>query len=190
MTPEDADDDAYYAKQKADSEAFEDYCVRRVAERGVTIARHIGKQAQLRHGDTTLGIEIKYQARFAEFGALYIEMAEKRRRSSQTFIASGILSPADWRWMLTGSYRQVWLVHRTKLIEESRRATVKTTKRGTSRGFVLSVERMTQLASRVLEWPDTCHDGRPDRIDDEMVRDIGRTCFGIVYPGDVERKRA
>jgi hypothetical protein len=146
--------DDYYMRQRHTGEGFERYVVAQLRLRGVTIARHEGKRAQLAFGDTTLGIEIKYDLLLERTGNLYIEVAEKKHADNPRWIASGIEASSSARWYGIGNTIEWYLISREALRRVKGRYREIMIDRGTSRGFLLPRADAERMAARVLIWAE------------------------------------
>ena len=177
----DRDAAAYYADKLRQGEAYERYVVARLCAEGVVIACHEGRQAQILLGDTTLGIEIKYDDRMVMTGNLYIEVAEKRRARQEAWIPSGIRASSSARWYGIGNYRDWWLFARRRLCVAQAEHAILTIARGTSQGYLLPCDEASALSCRRRHWPDQSAGGDP--VDPVAARQaVGTAVFGLQYP--------
>lgn len=69
----------------------------------------VGKQSQLRIGETLEGVEIKHDRNCRRTGNLYIEVAEKRYVNNKAWVKSGIYRGDNSRWYAIGDYNGLWL---------------------------------------------------------------------------------
>ena len=143
----------YYVLQRVRGEQYEAYVVEQLRAEGVTIARHVGREAQLLLGDTTARMEIKFDRLFSATGNLFIEVAEKRRATDLIWIPSGINACASFVWYGIGDYQDFFVFSRGALEQEERVADrVLTIARGTSRGYLLTPDRRLALAVWERYW--------------------------------------
>jgi hypothetical protein len=178
----------YYQAQRRAGEAYERFVLSCLVALGHDVTRHDTAAAQFAHGDLRVDgrdVEIKYDARLAETGNLYIEVAEKTDPQGVTWFPSGIARDTSARWYGIGDRRD-WFLFRTRTLRETWAAErILTIDRGTSRGFLLSRARAAELAVKIWRWPAT-----PLELSDveTALRAIGTKCFGITYTteGDIE----
>lgn len=100
---------------------------------------HVGKRAQLAHGDLHINdenAEVKFDQLHHGTGNYYIEIAE-RRSSRVTWVNSGIYASSDARWYIVGDYTGVMVFERETLRTIARRYEHIEIERGTSRGFLI-----------------------------------------------------
>lgn len=143
---------AYYRDRKELAEVFERYIVSRLRHRGVAIARHTTKAGQYKFGDTTAGIEIKFDMELARTGNLYIEVDEKTDPSNKAFTRSGIFTSSSMKWYLIGNYRECYLFSRTALLEEHKTAKIIPNRTRTGHGFLLPRLRADAIAVEAFHW--------------------------------------
>jgi hypothetical protein len=152
----------YYREQRAKGEAYERYIVWQLRQDGIDVARYDTQAEQYAHGDTTIGLEIKLDTKYCDTGNLFIEVAEKTRAEQPTWTVSGIFAASDAPWYGVGDYRNFFVFDRLTLQEQSATVRLIVTKRGTSRGFLLTEDRARQLMVRYRHWYKRLPDGRID----------------------------
>jgi len=148
----------YYAEQLALAEAFDDYLVRRLVAEGHPAHRHLGRAAQLAHGDLSIcgvDVEVKFDQLFHTTGNLFIEIAEKREASRVQWTSSGIFSGSAAPWYGIGDYRDWFVLSRAwlkRLVPAP--SGVITIGRGTSRGFLLPTPTRSSGVKSERHWRD------------------------------------
>lgn len=137
----------YFIQQLKESHAFEVYIEHLFLQHGVDIGLYYGKEQQYLKGETSAGIEIKYDKLSIQTGNYYIEYQE-RMRSTGHWVKSGILKPDDTRFYLLGTidrfaiFERNWLLgYYHRLVENRERLPdamlVSEKEHGTSKGFIL-----------------------------------------------------
>ena len=137
----------YFIQQLKESHAFEVYIEHLFLQHGVDIGLYYGKEQQYLKGETSAGIEIKYDKLSMQTGNYYIEYQE-RMRSTGHWVKSGILKPDDTRFYLLGTidrfaiFERNWLLgYYHRLVENRERLPdamlVSEKEHGTSKGFIL-----------------------------------------------------
>lgn len=81
---------AYYEKQLNDGQAFQDFIAQRLYAEGIVLINFQSREAQSKHGENMLGLEIKLDKRFADTSQLWIEIAEKTEPTQPIWVAAGI----------------------------------------------------------------------------------------------------
>lgn len=145
-----------YSRRRQIGERFERYVVGRLQKEGVAIHRHEDRWDQLNLGDTSIGIEIKFDQLHHKTGNLYIEIIDRRTQADRYWVPAGIRSRSSARWYGIGDYRNWYVFRRSDLQREQdyKRYRVFEIPAGTSRGFLLPPTKITELAVRTRHWPD------------------------------------
>lgn len=137
-----------------DADAFQEHVRRILNPWGITIWNFAHKHEQYTIGENPQGCEIKLDRRCTETGRLSIEIQEKTRRDSPTWINSGILRN-DNSWLyVQGNYEIVfvfaknWLVrwYESKVVEADIHESY-----GTVRKFYLPLKTAMICAALVLD---------------------------------------
>ena len=166
-------------------EAYERYIVERLQREGVPIARTETKALQFRLGDTTLGIEIKFDRRHAVTGNFYLEVAEKTSPDKIIFTPSGIYHQPLVPWFSLGDYRDWYCFKTTALVAVVTAGSFRRVDSPTSQGFVVPLHHLQPLIVRERHWDDREPDGSwtwPSSPEAEAkMRDLGTAIFGIRY---------
>lgn len=152
---------SYYGEQLEKAEAWEQYIVERLQAEGRVVERHKTRAAQYAHGDTTIGLELKFDLELTRTGNLYIEVAEKSRPEQAEWIDSGIYARADFKWYGVGDYRDFYIFRRSALKRLAPQMPTFTIARGTSRGFLLEPPQREELVEWQRHWSDRAAHGGP-----------------------------
>jgi|2_EtaG_2_1085320.scaffolds.fasta_scaffold04242_5 hypothetical protein len=150
----------YYAKQLVDGTAYQDFVTADLMKRGLCFVTFKTKDYEVKIGENTAGIEIKYDKRFRQTGNLYIEVAEKSHPNNPKWVYSGIYR-ADNSWLyLIGDYKGYWLFGVGALVEMHKCGEFRFVTTGTSQGFLLPVTEADERFDRKVDL--TLPDGQQD----------------------------
>jgi hypothetical protein len=150
MTP-----DPYYAAALAKGQDFQDFIAARLIVEGIVLVNLQGKHGQRTRGENLLGLEIKFDDKYATTRQLWIEVMEKLDPSHRDWIPAGI-DRHDNSWLYgIGNYAEFFIFSKKTLHAESRRWLIRENTRGTSRGFLLPRIRAVELADRLFAFPAT-----------------------------------
>jgi hypothetical protein len=103
-----------------------------------------------------MGLEIKWDDKFATTGNLFIETAEKKTADQPTWTPSGI-DRDDNAWLYgIGNYAEFFLFSKRTLREVARRPGVRIQEnsRRTGRGFLLPRLAASECCERAFAWLD------------------------------------
>ena len=148
-------------------EALERYVVIALGAEGIVLGRYDNRDDQWNYGDLYVGeapninnantnIEVKYDRRYHQTGNLFIEVGAKIKKSESIFKRGGIMASANWSWLITGDYRDLFMFKRIdlkRLYDEHERKNIKEISAGTGRGFLLSPSQILQFAVKEWHWP-------------------------------------
>jgi len=122
----------YYDIQLNDGQEYQDYVAHRLLSEGLVLVNFSTKRGQMEHGENALGLEIKYDKKFALTGNLWIE-TEERSTPVRPYVASGIFRD-DNSWLYgLGNYEEFFIFSKrtlrqlapTRRILENERRTVR-----------------------------------------------------------------
>ena len=138
-------------------EVGDEYCryvVARLRAEGVDVQFVRGYHNQLEFGDTTIGVEIKFDRILHKSGNLYLEI-EERRTTDQPWVASGIYRQDRTRWYGIGDYNAWYVYEKAVLVAEHelRGKPMLEIERGTSRGFLIRPLAVPRVRERFWASP-------------------------------------
>lgn len=132
----------YYKSSLEEGQEYQDYVVDQLLRYyGWPLIIYQSKAWQ-RKGETSSGVEIKYDKRCAETGNLYIEVAEKPNKDHPTWYPSGIYRKDNSFFYLIGTFDEAYLLSKPQLqrIYENRgswsRLNIIEAENPTSKGFL------------------------------------------------------
>lgn len=139
-----------YAPQLKAAQEYQDYVAWHLLREGIVLVNYQSRQAQFRHGENALGMEIKFDRKLHETRNLYIEIAEKADPANDAWIPSGI-HRQDNSWLYAvGDYRGLYLfsIRTLRLVHRARR--YRTIETPTSQGFLIPLTDASKLAERIF----------------------------------------
>lgn len=146
------EDYADYRSQKAvEGTEYEDFVFDLLREKGLTVLRYVSQKWQYDTGECSGGIEVKYDSLIAEYGNVYIEIAEKARPDAERDYAPSGIYRDDNSWLyVIGDYDQVFVFAKSmlKLLHKSGRYLNKI--KPTSKGFVMPEKQALRFAAKVF----------------------------------------
>ena len=100
----------YYEAMVRQGLEYQDFiCDQLRIKAGIFVGCYSSRKYQFEKGESACGLEIKYDARLADTGNVYIEVAEKSRPDLAEFTPSGIFRE-DNSWLyLIGDYSQAFI---------------------------------------------------------------------------------
>ena len=127
----------YYTQQLKEATEYQDYICQKLHTRGIVLQNMTSKKYQYKR-ENLLGLEIKYDKRFADTGRLYIETHEKSNPCNQHYVESGIYRD-DHCWLFgIGDHDVFYIFSKSQLrrLDEARPSWLYIPQpTGTSRGF-------------------------------------------------------
>lgn len=149
-------------------EGLECYVVTALGAKGIVLGRYDNRDDQWNYGDLYVGeapnkndantnIEVKYDRRYHQTGNLFIETGAKINKSESTFKRGGIMASANWRWLLTGDYRDLFMFKRSelkRLYTKHEHKNVREIPCGTALGFLLRPSQIRQFTIKKWHWPN------------------------------------
>lgn len=150
-----------YKEKLAVGEAYERYIVGRLRALApsLVIVRIEGRRAQYRYGDTSIGLEIKLDRKFAETCNLYFETAEKTDPANREFVRSGVLRRDATTLYGIGNYREFFVFKKTVASLYALDMSNRGKAIATSYGVLMPRCDALDLAARHYIWPDRLPDG-------------------------------
>ena len=135
-----------------DGKRYEEFvCAKALSLWGLTLHLHKGKNDQLR-GETTEGLEIKFDGRLKDTGNLYIETAEKSRARNKNYFPSGIFRQDNTRAIWIGDYKEAFVIYKSVLQQEYLTGKCKKVEISTSQGFLLPNGRAKRIAKYYFQF--------------------------------------
>lgn len=138
----------YYKEKLEAGLQFQDYVVDKLRKYDPMFIVNLygSKKWQNQKGESSSGLEIKYDMRMHETGNLYIEVAEKSNPDNPNYVPSGIYRNDNTIFYLIGNYDQAFLFGKyqlQKLYEHDechKSRGIKKIETPTSLGFVYPIE--------------------------------------------------
>ena len=142
-------DNGYYQEKLQEGLEFQDVVTKALYQRGIVVVGYASRRFQVKEGENMLGAEIKYQARFREYGHLAIEVAEKSHPNNPDYVPSGIYR-LDNSWLFVTGDLQTVYIFSTKYLRrlESRYKVYETP---TSRGFSMPIKEAEKYCIRRID---------------------------------------
>lgn len=132
-----------YQENYIEGTEYQDYIVSQMMQRGFPICLYSSRKYQYECGESTNGIEIKFDRMMAKTGNIYIEIAEKSNAKNPKYVDSGIMR-MDNSWLyLIGDYHEVFILSVKQLREIAKKPAwwkkeygIREVTTPTSKGFV------------------------------------------------------
>lgn len=106
---------SYYNEQLQMGLEYQDFVIEQLCKHGIFIGSYSSRKYQNEKGESTSGIEIKYDGRMKETGNVYIEVMEKSDASIQNFTRSGIFRNDNTWLYLIGDYENAYMFSKRQL---------------------------------------------------------------------------
>lgn len=104
-----------YRDNLRDGNEFQDYATIQLLKCGIVVNQFSSEKYQSEYGESSSGIEIKYDRKFRETGNFYIEYQEKSNKNNPYYVDSGILRKDNtWLWVI-GDYDDLYIVPKKDL---------------------------------------------------------------------------
>jgi len=142
--------DRIYKERLRTGLEYQDFVAEQLYKIGLPIFNYASKKYQIECGENKLGVEIKYDAKFASTGNLYIELQEKTNPQNSNYIDSGI-NRNDNSWLyIIGNYNTIYIFSKRLLnqIASKYKSIENNTK--TSIGFLLPKLDAEKYAARII----------------------------------------
>lgn len=107
----------YYDFMKEQAEEYQDFLVEQLRKHdpGFILSVYGSRKYQYKRGESTNGVEIKFDRRVHETQRLYIEIAEKADPAKENKVPSGIYRKDNSIFWLIGDYQQAFLFSKKQL---------------------------------------------------------------------------
>lgn len=158
----------YYAKNLADGQDFEDFCVWALLHYAGLVSIPFRSKHWQRHvGESQFGVEVKLDKKSAKTGNLWIELWEKSSPDQPEWTTSGILR-SDSCWLYAIGDHSTIYVFTKKCLERRAPKELKTNGTQTSKGYILPTREAKQIAGTVIvikkeDIPDGLYTRRDNR---------------------------
>ncbi len=144
----------YYKEKLEQGKEYQDFVMDRFADELAIIISVYGSEKRQLSGESTQGIEIKLDDRYAETGNLYIEYAEKSDINNDEYVDSGVLRQDNtWLWAI-GDYKRVFIFAKSclrRLYEAKTILKYIEIEKETSKGFLLPNQSAEKYAAKIIE---------------------------------------
>lgn len=149
----------YYERKLQQGLEYQDFVSDKLRVEGFNIGVYSSRKYQLQHGESAIGIEIKFDNRFSETGNLYIETHEKSDARMQNYVLSGI-NREDKTWgYLIGNYNEAFLLNKKQLreicgwaIERQRNYNMYRRETPTSKGLTIPVSYIKKSSCCLIHF--------------------------------------
>jgi hypothetical protein len=141
----------YYTRQLEESREFQDFIVDQLYQEGIPVVMHTSEKKQVL-GENKFGIEFKHDKKMENTGNVYIEYAEKSDPNNINFVKSGILRDDNsWLWAIAND-KVIYIVSKRVLrqIYEKKPPFARFVSTPTSKGFLLKIDLIEQIAEKVI----------------------------------------
>jgi hypothetical protein len=142
----------YYREKLEQGKEYQDFVSDVLYKIGLPLFSYNSKKYQVEHGENKLGIEIKFDDRYAETGNIWIEIAEKSNPSNAAYVLSGIYR-TDNTWLyVIGNRTKIFVFAKTilKLLHKTGRYAERENNLKTSKGFLLNNADADKYAAKVI----------------------------------------
>lgn len=100
----------HYQQQLADGQAYEHLVADLLKTKcGLSVSVYLERTDNIAHGDTDVGLEVKFDRRSADTGNLYFEVAEKSHPSRPNYVKAGIYRDDDSKSYAIGNADELFI---------------------------------------------------------------------------------
>lgn len=144
--------DQYRTRTMEDARLYQDFVMMQFIRKWSLVIQVFSSQhCQYKLGESLQGYEIKFDAKYANTGNLWIEVSEKAFPRDGDYAPSGIFRSDNSRWYVIGDFDTIFVFRKKDLQEASTRYPHRENDKKTSVGFLLPSQDAYQLADRMLE---------------------------------------
>ena len=139
----------YYKNNLEEAFRFQDFIMEKLHREGIVLQNIQSKKYQLKK-ENLLGMEIKYDMKYATTGNLYIEVSEKSDPKNEKYIPSGIFRNDD-NWLFgIGDYEIFYLFSKKVLQRIFIGGSMKEIETPTSKGFLMPKSNAEKIAEKIF----------------------------------------
>lgn len=143
----------YYAAQLDEGQRYQDFVAHELLREGIVLVNYSTQRGQIEYGENALGLEIKYDMKFATTGNFWIETQERRQAAGQ-WVKSGVFRD-DNSWLYgLGNYEEFFIFSKRTLRLLAPQRPIRDNNLQTSRGFLLSRAEAAELVEKAVIFPD------------------------------------
>lgn len=151
-------------------QVFEDLAVWALQEhRGLVTVPYRSKLFQFNEGESTGGVEFKFDAKSMQTPNLYIEKQEKRHAAQTEWYDSGIWREDNTWLFVIGNLKKIWVFSKNMLKGLDGSEKVRPVETATSKGYLLPQEEADKYAATVI-YLDPRECPVPYRTLEELVK--------------------
>lgn len=143
---------SYYQINLEEGREYQDFVLDKFLNIGMAIVGYSSYKYQKEKGETSAGIEIKYDKKFKDTKNLYIEYGEKDPKAKE-YVRSGILRE-DNTWLYAiGDYKTIFIFSKRllKVLLKSEITKNKHVSTMTSQGYLLREDIAFKYADKVIQ---------------------------------------
>lgn len=102
-------------KSLEDTLIFQDYITDIMYKTGIPINCYSSRKYNIEKGESIGRVEIKQDKKAKETGNIYIEVAERQKSNTSSYVDSGIFRKDNTLFVLIGDYDEMWLFSKKQL---------------------------------------------------------------------------
>ena len=141
----------YYDKNMAEAWRYQDFIMQKLHGEGIVLQNIQSKKYQLKR-ENLLGMEIKYDMKYATTGNLYIEVSEKSDPKNEKYIPSGIFRNDD-NWLFgIGNYETFYVFSKKVLQRVFLTGKFQEVTKTTSKAFLLPKNKAELIVEKIFEF--------------------------------------
>ena len=144
----------YYKSKLEQGLEYQDFISDELRKLGIFAGIYSSRKFQIEKGESSVGIEIKYDMKFRKTGNLYIEIAEKSDQKLTEYTPSGVMrNDNSWLYVI-GDYNEAFIFSTAQLRDICSKNVMKFVQTPTSRGYLfpLSDRRTDYLCLKKLRF--------------------------------------
>lgn len=141
----------YYRQQLERGQEFQDFILTQLLKNGIPVCFYSSRKYQFEKGESSNGIEVKFDDRYNDTKNLYIEYAEKSNPNNKNYVPSGI-ERTDNTWLyLIGNYSIIFIFAKSFLKGLKNTSQIRHVKTSTSQGYLLPELMAIKYAAKIIK---------------------------------------
>jgi hypothetical protein len=130
---------------------YQDFVSEVLYKIGLPLFSYNSKKYQIECGENKLGVEIKFDDRFASTRNIYIEIAEKAHPNNPSYVSSGIYRNDNTWLYVIGNRKKIFIFAKSilKILHVGNKFQLVQTP--TSKGFLLPENNAHKYAAKIIE---------------------------------------